>query len=428
MILRTLVTSFGINALGLANSILLSRWLGPTGRGEIAAGMLWPGLLIYLSSMGLIVATMYFASLPDSKPQVVLNNALLMSLGLSALAVPIGFFALPWLLKSQSPEVVSASRWYLLVIPLSLLGQSGSSVLQGRLKVSAVNWLRTVVPIGYLAGVIFMIAWHALTLMNVIKLHLILSSAVLVLTLLALAKFRIYAGAKVDGQLARKMLGYGCKVHAGQVSGMANVSLDQTLIAAWFPASYLGLYVVAVSSAGLSQLFAGAVHTVTAPSIGQKGSEGDRRELLLKIFPRFLGVSAAIMLAMALIIPIAIPIVFGNQFKSSIIPAEILLLASFFMGAKQVLGGAADGLGSPWLGSRANLFALPVTVVLLYVMLPAFGLMGAAVTTCAAYLCELLILVFGLRRKHGIHPASLVRFRWRDFWPGTSLRELEPSA
>src|SRR5881394_3494000 len=114
MILRTLVTNSGTSVLGLINAILLSRWLGPAGRGEIAAALLWPGLLIYLGSMGLILSTMYFSSLPGANVPVVLGNSIWLGVLLSAFAAAVGLFAMPWLLHSQSLAVVSASRWYLL--------------------------------------------------------------------------------------------------------------------------------------------------------------------------------------------------------------------------------------------------------------------------------------------------------------------------
>src|SRR2546423_5366538 len=163
MIFRTLITSSGINVLGLINSILLARWLGPEGRGSVAAAFLWPGLLIYLSSMGLIVATMYFSSLPHSKPVLVLNNAFLMGLLLGGAALPIGFVLMPWLLKSQTALVVSASRFYLWVIPVSLVTQFGLSVLQGRLRMVELNWLRMIIPGGYLLGTVFLLSLGHLT-------------------------------------------------------------------------------------------------------------------------------------------------------------------------------------------------------------------------------------------------------------------------
>src|SRR5438477_9300021 len=121
MVWRTLIAGVATNMLGLVTSILLSRSVGPHGRGEIAAALLWPGLLIYLGSMGLIVSAMYFTSLPNSRPQLILSNSIALGLVLSCIALPLGFVALPWLLRSQTHEVVFASRWYLAVVPLSLL-------------------------------------------------------------------------------------------------------------------------------------------------------------------------------------------------------------------------------------------------------------------------------------------------------------------
>ena len=152
LIARTLITNSGINAIGMVNSILLSRWLGPIGRGEIAAAMLWPGLLIYKSSVGLIVAATYFSSLANSKPRIVLNNSFIMGLILGGAAVPIGFVLMPWLLKSQSAAVIATSRWYLVVIPISLLSQFALGVLQGRMRIAELNWLRTIIPAGYFLG------------------------------------------------------------------------------------------------------------------------------------------------------------------------------------------------------------------------------------------------------------------------------------
>ncbi|HYX29156.1 MAG TPA: oligosaccharide flippase family protein, partial [Pyrinomonadaceae bacterium] len=284
MILQTLFTTCAISVVGMLNSVILSRWLGPVGRGEIAAAMLWPGLFIYLSSMGLIVATTYFSSLTSAKPRIVLNSALVMGTILGGLALPIGFVLMPWLLKSQDAAVVSASRWYLIVIPISLLNQFGCGVLQGRMRIAELNWLRMVIPAGYFLGTIILLTFNSLSLTNIIGLHLCLNAAALAVTLLVLRKVGIGPGLRTDFVLAKQMLTYGAKVHLGQISGLANVNLDQVLLAAWLPPAYLGLYVVAVSSAVLSQMLAGAVQTVSMPAIAKKKSEAERGELLQVIF------------------------------------------------------------------------------------------------------------------------------------------------
>jgi O-antigen/teichoic acid export membrane protein len=411
MIVRTLVTNSGTSVLGLMNAILLSRWLGPAGRGEIAAAFLWPGLLIYLGSMGLIISTMYFSSQPRAHVPLILNNSIALGLLLGALAAAFGFFAMPWLLRSQSPSVVSASRWYVLVIPVSLLAQFGLGVLQGRLHLKAVNWLNTIIPSGYLLGTIVLMYTGKLVLINVVALHLVLNLLVLVFTFVALARFGFYPGIKTDTALAKSMLGYGAKLHVGQLSGYANLNLDQALIAAFLPPAALGFYVVAVSSAGISLMLSSAVQTVTTPAIAREESLEAQRKLFERAFNRYWWLSLLLMLALGVCLPIVIPAVYGPSFRSSIAPAEVLLLGTLFMGARLLLSGGAIALGDPWLVSKASLLALPVTVLLLCLLLPTWGLMGAALASTLAYFVELAVVVYGCRRKHAISLSNLFRLR-----------------
>jgi O-antigen/teichoic acid export membrane protein len=408
----------------LVNSILLSRWLGPAGRGEVAAAMLWPMLLVYLSSMGLIPAILYFAALPESKPQAIFANGLWLGLTQGALAILVGFAALPWLLRSQTAEVVGAARVYLLVIPLSLVTQYGVSILQGRMRIVAFNRLRLILPAGYLIGTISLMLAGQLALLNIILLHLLLTAIAIIAMLITLLRSGTRLRLEIDGPLAGQMLKYGAKVHIGNITGLANMSLDQVLMAAWLAPNYLGLYVVAVSAAGLGQIFSQAVQMVLTPSITQKESLLERAAVLQGAFRRYWLLSFLITLGLAALLPIAIPLVFGANFKEAVWPAEVLLLGIFFIGAKDLLSGGAQALGNPWLGSKANLIALFVTVSLLYLLLPTLGIMGAAIATAVAYGTQLAVVALGLRQTHGIALTGLFRFKTTDLLAALKVSEL----
>ena len=424
LILKTLITNFGLTFLGLVNSVLLSRWLGPAGRGEIAAAMLWPTMLVYLSSLGLIMATMYFAALPGSKPRVLFANSTLLGIAQGTVAAAIGFAILPWVLRSQTADVVSAGRLFLLVIPISLITQYGVSILQGQMRISSFNWLRMILPSGYLLGTVILAITGRLSLFSIILLHLFLNAASLIGTLVALSSSGVKLSLRPDADLAKQMLKYGGKVHVGNMSGMANLTLDQVLMAAWLPPAALGLYVAAVSSAGLSQVFSQAVQMVATPSITQRETATERASILQGVFRSYWLLSFLITVAIGALLPVAIPLVFGASFKDAIWPAEVLLAGAFFLGAQVVLAGGAQALGNPWLGSKGNIGALIVTLVLLYFLLPRLGIMGAAIASAAAYLTQLMIVVYGLRKTHGIPMTGLFRVRFADLNSALSLFEL----
>ena len=411
---RTLFTNLVIAAFGLANSVLLSRWLGPVGRGEVAAAMLWPGLLVYLSSLGLIQSCMYFSALPDAKPQKVWGNASLMGLVQSTLTVCAGFVLMPWLLKSQTVEVINASRMFLLMVPLSLLTQYGGSVLQGRLQIALFNFMRAIIPVGYLTGTLAFFLTERLTVINIIYLHIFLNILCLIAILISLVKIGLNLKPETDMPLAKSMLRYGLKVNLGNVTGLANSSLDQVLMAAFLAPVNLGLYVVAVSSAMILQMLPHSVQMVLSPTIAQKESAEERVNILKRVFRNYWMISLLACFGMVPIIYFGVPVIFGAGFRDAILPAEILLLGIFFLGAKDVLSNGAQSLGDPMLGSKAQLTGLFVTVALLCILLPTMGIIGAAITTTTGYLVQFVVVVLGLQRKHQIPPMELFRFSLKD--------------
>src|SRR5689334_2679725 len=365
LILRTLVTGVVIIALGFINSMLLSRWLGPAGRGEIAAAMLWPSALIYLSSFGMFQATGYYAALPESRPQTIFANGMVFACLQSVAAVMVGYVALPWLLHSQSEEVVRAARWFLITVPLSLVTQYGIFVLQGQMRLTAFNLLRGILPLGYLLGTVSLKIAGQLTLSKIILLHIGLHTVVLAATLVTLWRAGIRPRLSVDKRLAADMSKYGAKVQAGTVTGTVNQNLDQMVMAAWLPAADLGLYVAAVSAATLPQVLSQAVQTVSTPGIARAETVAARVSVLQRIFQRYWVFSGVMTCLLAAVLPVAIPLVFGTAFKGAIGPAEILLLGTFLIGAKEVLAIGANALGDPWLSSKAQIWAVGVTVVML---------------------------------------------------------------
>lgn len=413
------VQTFLINALvlglGLISSVQLARWLGPGGRGELAAAALWPMLLMYLASMGMIQSVLYFSALPGAEPGKVLGTALACAGVQSVLAMGIGYVVLPLLLAKQVPAVVAVSRIFLWVIPVSLISQYCLSVLQAQLRFSAYNAIRLVIPVGYVVAVIALERARALTPSAAVLAMLWLNVAVLVATVAALWWSHTVAHVAPDRKLAVPMLKYGGKVNAGSLPQTANLRLDQALLAAWFPPVQLGLYVAAVSAVSVAEVLSTAVRTVITPRIAQQEPAAGARALQ-DAFRKYWVASLVGTILLGLVLPFAIPLVYGPSFSGAIPPAMVLLGASICFGARQVLSGGAQALGNPWLASKADIIGAVVTVISLPFLLPRLGIMGAAIATLAAYATQLIVVLYGLSRTHSIWPRSLVSFstpQWR---------------
>ena len=403
------VTNLGILGISMVTSILLARYLGPTGRGEIAATILWSALLIALGSLGMIESALYFVALPDVESRHVFANAFGMVLIQSAILVPLGYLAMPWLLASQRPEVIEASRAYLIIVPISLFTQYNRSILQGRMKIAAYNLIQIAIPIGSLIGTLALYRLNNLSVQSVVFLLIVLNIVIMLMSLALLLLHKIPIGLEPDLPLARSMLSYGFQVQVGAVFSNANLRLDQVLMAAWVSPEQLGLYVVAVSASSTSGVLSRAVSIVATPAIAKQTDPWQRIEQLQTIFRYYWLSGIVLKVVIALALPWGIPWIYGKEFSGAIVVAEVLLLASLFLDASYVLMAEVRGLGAPWLASRAEIVACGVTVIFLLVLLPSLGILGAAITSLLAYATALGVLVAGMQRCYAISLKELFR-------------------
>jgi O-antigen/teichoic acid export membrane protein len=208
--------------------------------------------------------------------------------------------------------------------------------------------------------------------------------------------------------IGQAMLRYGLKAHAGGLASQMNFRLDQAVMAAWVAPAQLGLYVAAVSASSLTQILPLAVRIVATPSIARRPDEDERIETLKMYFRNYWALSLVLTGACAFALPWALPLVYGEGFRDALWPAEILMIGSVFLGGTTVLTGGAQALGNPWLGSRAELAGLVVTVALLVMLLPVLGITGAAIASAAAYGVALFVLARGIARTSTISVMELL--------------------
>jgi O-antigen/teichoic acid export membrane protein len=83
--------------------------------------------------------------------------------------------------------------------------------------------------------------------------------------------------------------------------------------------------------------------------------------------------------------------VFGRFFVGAIPSARVLSLAAVMISLARVFHGLLKGIGRPLDAARSEGGALLVTAAGLAVLLPPFGIMGAAITSLLAYTTSVII-------------------------------------
>jgi O-antigen/teichoic acid export membrane protein len=205
--------------------------------------------------------------------------------------------------------------------------------------------------------------------------------------------------------LGKELLHYGARVQFGSWASAANVRLDQLLLSLLAPAASLGLYVVAVSYASVLMTIPVSVTYLMLPEVVRHGDATSARACVAQWCRRVFWASIAAGVALAGISVVAIPMLFGDEFRAAAPVAVLLIPATIILGTNLVFATAFQGIGQPEVGSTSEVVALAVTVAGLAALLPVLGIYGAAIASLLAYsarhvyLARKAIVTFGMSAK-----------------------------
>jgi len=367
-------------------------------------------MLLTLGGLGVPHTIAYFTSARSARTGDVLGTSLVFAAVQTALIVSFGYMLIPFVLGRENFVAIPLSRTYLLSVPLSLVTGISLGVLQGNLAMREFNSLRMLQSILYTGGV--MILWLARIddLWWMVRLSLInLSLAACIGIVLASSKVKRTNGRlRWDSSLAREMLSYGLRTQLSNTAEGLNLRLDQLLMSLILAPASLGLYVVAVTFSKLLNPVSHAIGIVVLPTIARSGPA----QVVQRFGTLFRG-SLVILLtlgtALTISLPVLLPLVVGETYSAAVVPAQVLALGGIFLGLNDLLNEALRGIKRPGVPATGQAISLGLTVILLYLLLPRMGILGAAVTSSIAYGATFGFELFMLRRS--------IHFTWHDIVP-----------
>ncbi len=391
----TLITNILVTGIGVATGVITARILGPVMVGQFNAIQVWPLIIASVAQMGLTEALVYFVSRDTEHAKSYVLLAELMATISSIIFIGIGWELVPFLLSSQTKEIVEASRVFLIVSIIYSLGLSHSA-LRGVQEFKLWNVFRV------LPGIVWLIVLVTLDVVgeaNPIKLsRLFLLSMFLVAVIRTSVSFaRLKGRVMLRIKYAGKMLRFGLPSVLTTVPQTVNLRLDQFFIIALLPARDLGFYVVAVAWSGGVSPFLSAVGAVMFPKVSALPDNGKLNLLKTGLQGSAL-VGTIIGLLITLLAPIGIPIVFGTKFDNSIPSALFLVPAGVILAWAGVAEEGLRGLGKPKVVLYAEIIGAVVTVIALISLLHPFGIVGAAIASLLGYSIVALVCAFALSR------------------------------
>jgi O-antigen/teichoic acid export membrane protein len=194
-----------------------------------------------------------------------------------------------------------------------------------------------------------------------------------------------------------KALSLGLRSQFGNLATFFNYRLDIFIVNYFLHPAQVGIYSVGVVVAeGLWQI-PNAAALALLPRTARTIDEG-AAEFTCLVIRQILIVAVLCGLGIALLSPLAIPLLFGAQFTPAIVVIWWLLPGVVALSLGKVISADLAGRGKPELSSIFAIVSLVVTVVLDLFLIPRMGIQGAALASSVAYSVDSSLLAFALKR------------------------------
>jgi O-antigen/teichoic acid export membrane protein len=405
-VFQTFVTQVASSVLALVNVFIISRYLGPTGRGEVVFLVTISLTLSRVASLSVEEATVNLAAAePRLRPALATNSIVLAGLfGALAAGLAAALSTVVPVFGSDLPKGLVVLS--LVSLPLLVLSGYLWRFVQAdyRFALANIAWFLTFATNAAVNGALALAG--ALTVGTAFVTWL--GGQGLGLGLLIWCVSRQLGGFGLPNlHLARQTVGFGFKAYIGQIMSLGNFRLDQWILGILGGTRELGLYSVAVSlNATLVQL-PSALDLAQRPDLARATRENAARRASVAFrLATTTTVFAAI--AIAVLAPYLCVGLFGDAFRGSVDDLRVLLLGTVGVVAAKVLGSALTAQRFPLYVTGAVGAGFVVTLALDILLIPRFGGLGAAAATASAYMTVGAIIVFIFLRTLGARGADLV--------------------
>ncbi len=395
----TLLTEVISGLAALAVGVALARSLGVEGRGAFAALFSAVALTYAISNLGVHQASIYLMGTRKLEDSVVAANGVLMLVmsGLIGGLLLIGGV----LFFGDRLGAGGLPYWsFALAVPILSAYRLVRSLLQGANRIMAMNSVR-LADVGF-RGTSILALWLLGSLTITLAVFAWLTSLVIATALGAILlgtgyfRWRTLVQPKIAA--LREQVSFGAKGQGGILSQAVGHRVDLLLILAFLGTREVGLYVVAVFVSESIRVVGTSVGVVLTPRLTQM--PGDRAsELTGSVCRHTILVALAVSAAVAAAAPLLIPGLFGSRFEDSVTAVFWLLPGVVAFSGSRILASYFFAIGRPLMISYISIVAFVAMIALDLMLIPAFGIKGAA---AASSLASVAALIFALNRYHSI--------------------------
>ncbi len=370
----------------------MARTLGPDGKGEAAAALAAVVIAPFILGLGLPLAVRRYAAIAADDNEVI-RSAIRLSLVTLPLGLATALLLNGTLLSAVSPATKVWVTIGLALTPVAIIRDCFASVLVARQRYDSISLVGLVPAVTTLVSVALLAAIRRLNPSTVV------ATSVFGM-LIAAAVVWVLVRPRLSGALfpPATLMGMGVRSAGAQIGTVASLGVDQMFLLSLMGPAQLGVYSVAAT---VSQLPLPLSRAFAASSFSKIAREP--LATVQELEARYVAYGAisvgVVALGIAVVAPIAVPLVFGEPFAGSVPPLQILLVGAVAMSIVLIASSHLVALGHGGLASVSLLVGLAFGLGAMWLLAPDSGAIGAAVASTLGYVVSAVLAVVFLRLK-----------------------------
>ncbi|CAH0344876.1 oligosaccharide flippase family protein [Bacillus sp. CECT 9360] len=381
--------------IGLLLLIIIARALGSSGYGKYTLITYLPLMLMTFLNLGLNTSTIYFVSKKEIELKEAFVTSVVSAIVLALVSIVIGFFTI-FLLGDSEFSAVDSSLLYLSLcaLPFMFLMIFLQTIFQGMQNFKLFNTVLVVQQFGTLLLLILVLFVFQLGLKGAL-LSFILGYVLSVMYSIVML-FKVY---EIEFSLRyfswkyiKLSISYGLKAHISNIMTFLNYRLGVLLLGVFVSPASVGIYVAAVNLGEKISIFSQSFSQVLLPRIASSNQEEDRNKITA-IVSRFIMIFIVCVSLVIFLFSDLIFHVFGEDYRSSAHILNLLLPGLTVLAVEKILSNDLAGRGRPDLNMYVSFVNVALNVVLNLLLIPRYGIQGAAVSSSITYIISFIIKV-----------------------------------
>ena len=396
-------------AIGLASVAITTRYLGAAGYGKVALAFAFIQMLGVLADVGLLTVVVREISRDPGSTDRLVGNALVLRLALSLVTLALAALAsllLPWDTEVRVAVLIAGVPFV-----LGLANSALVAVLQARLRMDraavadvtgrAASFVALVVVVALDLGFYWVVATAAV------------GAAVTLAITWTIVRREANPAPRAERPVWRSLLVTALPVGAALAVSEVYFRLDTLLVSAFRDYDEVGLYSLSYRIVELIGILPAIVMTSVFPLLSSYLKE-DRERAAHTVDAAgdlFIALGVPIAAGGLIVAPELVTAIGGDEFAGAADALRLLLFAIALAFVSGLFGHALIAGGRQTSALKLGLTALGFNLALNLVLIPAWGIEGAAAVAVAS---EVLLVTGGfllVRRELGLTPRFALLWR-----------------